>query len=64
MKLDLSAYDVAEKMWNPSGSIEVCKEDSPFAEGGFRHAFLATSVNCGAKEKWVIKVTKEEHLAK
>eukprot|EP00112_Aurelia_sp_Birch-Aquarium-sp1_P008581 Seg1949.5 transcript_id=Seg1949.5/GoldUCD/mRNA.D3Y31 product="Transient receptor potential cation channel subfamily M member 6" protein_id=Seg1949.5/GoldUCD/D3Y31 len=63
LKLDLSGYDVAEKMWKPSGSIEVNKEDSHFAEGGFRHAFLATSVNPRAQEKWVIKVTKEEHLA-
>ena len=63
LKLDLSAYDVAEKMWKPSGSIEVSKEDSHFAERGFRHAFLATSVNPGAQERWVIKVTKEEHLA-
>ena len=34
LKLDLSAYDVAEKMWKPSGSIEVSKEDSHFAEEG------------------------------
>eukprot|EP00112_Aurelia_sp_Birch-Aquarium-sp1_P006354 Seg17027.1 transcript_id=Seg17027.1/GoldUCD/mRNA.D3Y31 product="hypothetical protein" protein_id=Seg17027.1/GoldUCD/D3Y31 len=63
LKHDLSGYDVAEKMWKPSGSIEVNKEDSHFAEWGFRHAFLATSVNPRAQEKWVIKVTKEEHLA-
>ena len=62
MKLDLSGYDVAEKMWKPCGSIEVDKEDKHFAEGGFRYAFLATSVNPGTKEKWVIKVTKEEDL--
>eukprot|EP00794_Sanderia_malayensis_P013091 gene13089-14433_t len=51
LKLDLS-------------SIEVSKEDSHFAEGGCRQAFLATSADSRAQEKkWVIKVTKEDHLA-
>eukprot|EP00794_Sanderia_malayensis_P001051 gene1051-379_t len=51
LKLDLGSYDVADKMWLLSGSIEVNKEDSHFAEGGFRRAFLATSVDSRAPKK-------------
>ena len=40
--LELGSYVVADKQWVKSMKLDLYKENNAFAEGGFRHAFLAT----------------------
>eukprot|EP00112_Aurelia_sp_Birch-Aquarium-sp1_P019166 Seg469.6 transcript_id=Seg469.6/GoldUCD/mRNA.D3Y31 product="Transient receptor potential cation channel subfamily M member 6" protein_id=Seg469.6/GoldUCD/D3Y31 len=64
VKLELESYIVAEKKWAKAMKVELLKENTSFAEGGFRNAFLATDETSSGK--WVIKdvpVTVEEYIA-
>ena len=42
----------------------VLKENTRFAEGGIRNAFLATSLDGVTLTKWVVKEAKEEMVRK
>lgn len=57
VKLELESYIVAEKKWAKAMKVELLKENTSFAEGGFRNAFLATDETSSGK--WVIKEYKK-----
>ena len=63
-KLRLESFNVAEKKWVELPVFEIMKENKPFAEGGFREAFLATEVlpNNKSGKKWVVKTYKSGHM--
>ena len=62
MTLILESYDVSSKQWNIEKNLSVLKENTRFAEGGFRNAFLATSLDGVTSTKWVVKEAKEEMM--
>eukprot|EP00112_Aurelia_sp_Birch-Aquarium-sp1_P022386 Seg6290.2 transcript_id=Seg6290.2/GoldUCD/mRNA.D3Y31 product="Myosin heavy chain kinase B" protein_id=Seg6290.2/GoldUCD/D3Y31 len=65
-KLRLESFNVAEKKWVELPVFEFTKENKPFAEGGFREAFLATEVlpNNKSGKKWVVKTYKSGQMDK
>ena len=58
----LESFDVSEQKWSRSEPIRFTINDSKFAEGGFRDAFIAVTDNSCYARKWVVKKYKKDKM--
>ena len=63
VQLVFESYDVIKKDWSEVATKNLAVQNTPFAEGGFRNAFLATQ-NCQdcISSKWVLKKYTEDEM--
>ena len=61
--LTLESFDITAKRWEACPTLTVLKYNQKVAEGGFRHAFIATLNDKSVHSTWVMKETKEEVIS-